>query len=99
MHHRRSLQQRPWRRLLLNPQHAHTPAPPTGFSGSAASRFSWSLAPTHPYRTTGFSGVALAAYGAHALKPADPHFSTVWQRANSQQMYHTLLIAAAPLAK
>lgn len=43
--------------------------------------------------------MALAAYGAHALKPADPHFSTVWQRANSQQMYHTLLIAAAPLAK
>lgn len=47
----------------------------------------------------GASGVALAAYGAHGFKPADEHFSLVWQRANQQQMYHAALLAVCPLTK
>ncbi|KAI8468291.1 MAG: hypothetical protein J3K34DRAFT_523089 [Monoraphidium minutum] len=47
----------------------------------------------------GASGVGLAAYGAHGLKTKDPHFTEVWRRANSQQMYHAALLAVAPLAK
>lgn len=47
----------------------------------------------------GASGVALAAYGAHAFKPADPHFDKVFQRANQQHMWGALLVAVAPLAR
>eukprot|EP00877_Chromochloris_zofingiensis_P013213 jgi/Chrzof1/8145/UNPLg00192.t1 len=46
---------------------------------------------------SGASGVALAAYGAHGFKPSAPYFDECFSRANQQQMYHTCLLAIAPL--
>jgi hypothetical protein len=66
---------------------------------AAAARVFTSQKPSTPTPRTGFSSVALAAYGAHALKTSDPHFQEVWKRANSQQFYHTALLAIAPLAR
>ncbi|GBF88331.1 transmembrane protein [Raphidocelis subcapitata] len=48
---------------------------------------------------SGFSSVALAAYGAHALKTTDPHFTLVWQRANSMHIMGSLLLAISPATK
>eukprot|EP00882_Tetradesmus_deserticola_P024772 GHRQ01027094.1.p1 GENE.GHRQ01027094.1~~GHRQ01027094.1.p1 ORF type:complete len:112 (+),score=26.28 GHRQ01027094.1:245-580(+) len=47
----------------------------------------------------GASGVALAAYGSHGFKPADPHFKETFTRANQQQMYHAFLLALAPFSR
>lgn len=48
---------------------------------------------------SGASGVALAAYGAHGFKPSAPYFDECFSRANQQQMYHTCLLAIAPLTR
>jgi uncharacterized membrane protein YgdD (TMEM256/DUF423 family) len=52
---------------------------------------------------SGAAGVGLAAYGAHAFKPADgpdkQWFIDTYDRANRQHMYHSLLLAAAPFAR
>lgn len=47
----------------------------------------------------GATGVAAAAYGAHGLRPVDPHFTEVFKRANQQHMYGAALLAIAPLTK
>lgn len=48
---------------------------------------------------SGASAVALGAYGAHGLHPADPYFTDTFDRANKYHLTHSLLIAAAPLAR
>lgn len=45
---------------------------------------------------SGASAVALGAYGAHALKPADPHFLDTFERGNKYHLIHSLLLAVAP---
>jgi len=46
--------------------------------------------------------VALGAYGAHALKPTGPdadYYVSTFDRASRYHLTHSLLIAAAPLAR
>ena len=45
---------------------------------------------------SGASAVALGAYGAHAFKPADPHFLDTFDRGNKYHLIHSLLLAVAP---
>lgn len=52
-----------------------------------------------PSLPPGFSGVALAAWGAHGLKTSDPHFALVWQRANSMHIMGSLLLAVSPVTR
>ena len=48
---------------------------------------------------SGASAVALGAYAAHGFKPQDPYYTVVFERANKYQMMHSLLLAAAPIAR
>lgn len=48
---------------------------------------------------SGASAVGLGAYGAHAFKPTDPKFATVYERGNRYHLIHSLLLAAAPHAR
>lgn len=48
---------------------------------------------------SGACSVAMGAYGAHGLKPADPYFAEVFKRANHYHMIHSLFLLAAPLAR
>lgn len=43
--------------------------------------------------------MALGAYGAHALKPEDPHYKMIFERANHYHMAHSLLLALSPVAR
>ena len=51
---------------------------------------------------SGASAVALGAYGAHTLRPTGPdadYYVTTFDRASRYHLTHSLLIAAAPLAR
>ena len=48
---------------------------------------------------SGVSAVALGGYGTHMLHPEDPKYTTIFGVANTYHMTHSLLIAAAPLAR
>ena len=51
---------------------------------------------------SGASAVALGAYGAHALRPTGPdaeYYISTFDRASRYHLTHSLLIAAAPLAR
>lgn len=45
---------------------------------------------------SGATAIGLGAYGAHAFKPQDPHFTEVFKRANHYHLLHSLLLAIAP---
>jgi Protein of unknown function (DUF423) len=47
----------------------------------------------------GASAVGLGAYGAHAFHPKDKHFVGVFDSGNKYHLIHSLLIAAAPVAR
>ncbi len=48
---------------------------------------------------SGASAVALGAYGAHGLRPADPKFLDTFDRGNKYHLVHSLLLAATPSAR
>ena len=51
---------------------------------------------------SGASAVALGAYGAHTLRPTGPdadYYISTFDRASRYHLTHSLLIAAAPLAR
>ena len=45
---------------------------------------------------SGASAVALGAYGAHGLQPADKSFLDTFDRGNKYHLLHSLLLVAAP---
>lgn len=48
---------------------------------------------------SGFGAVALGAYGSHRYKPQDKQFVEVFFRGNQYHLFHTLLIALAPITR
>ena len=48
---------------------------------------------------SGATAVGLGAYNAHAFRPKDPAFRDVFQRGNDYHLLHSLLLAAAPVAR
>lgn len=48
---------------------------------------------------SGASAVVLGAYGAHGFHPADPKYTNTFNRGNQYHLMHSLLLAAAPIAR
>jgi hypothetical protein len=48
---------------------------------------------------SGATAVGLGAYGAHKFKPSDPKWIDVYQRGSDYHLFHSLLLAGAPMTR